>query len=171
MHNVRTRCLECAGFKAPAVIWHWHLVKLLFAVWQELLALMEICCVCMQAAVHPEVLDELRRRLSTQLECFASPLNCRWPSYCSMFPDTDAPFGSRGDFFQFCPTGGSFEANPPFDRAFVSSMAIHMQNLLLQTEVRLIFGSRLHVVLRPPRIFLSGYPSYAAELCADTKRW
>lgn len=94
-----------------------------------------------QAAVHPEVLDELQRCFSTQLECFASPMNCRWPRFCSMFPDTDAPFGSRGDFFQFCPKGGSFEANPPFDRAFVSSMASHMHNLLLQTEVCLTAAS------------------------------
>lgn len=90
---------------------------------------------CFQAAVHPEVLDELCSRFSTQLECFASPLNCRWPSFCSMFPDTDAPFGSSGDFFQFFPQRGSFEANPPFDRSFVSSMTAHMQKLLLQTEV------------------------------------
>lgn len=92
----------------------------------------------LQAAVYPEVLDELRKRFSTQQECFASPLNCRWPRFCSMFPDTDAPFGSTGDFFQFCPHGGSFEANPPFDRSFVSSMTAHMHKLL-QAEVCLKF--------------------------------
>lgn len=95
----------------------------------------------LQAAVHPEVLDELRNRFSIQQECFASPLNCRWPQFCSMFPDTDAPFGSCGDFFQFHPRSGAFEANPPFDKSFVSTMTAHMHKLLSQTDVRLQFRS------------------------------
>jgi hypothetical protein len=88
-----------------------------------------------QAAVHPEVLDELRNRFGTVHECFASPLNCRWPRFCSMFPDTDAPFGSIGSFFEFWPQRGSFQANPPFDRTFVGSMTAHMHKLLIRAEV------------------------------------
>lgn len=91
---------------------------------------------CLQAAVHPEVLDELRKHFETQQECFASPFNCRWPSFCSMFADTDGPFGSRGDFFSFGPTQGSFEANPPFDQAFVARMTVHMHKLLNSALVR-----------------------------------
>lgn len=90
----------------------------------------------MQAAVHAPVLDTLHTHFDTCMECFASPLNCRWPRFCSLFADTDAPFGSLGSFFKFRPSGGSFQANPPFDKACVSQMAAHIFKLLLQTDVR-----------------------------------
>ena len=48
------------------------------------------------------------------MECFASPLNCYCPRFCSAFPDTDSVFGSVGSFFDFEFVEGSFEANPPF---------------------------------------------------------
>lgn len=92
-----------------------------------------------QAAVHGEVFDALKAGFDTRMECFASPLNCRWRRFCSMFLDTDAPFGSLGSFFAFRPTSGSFEANPPFDKAFVSRMAKHMFSLLASTEEPLMF--------------------------------
>ena len=38
----------------------------------------------------------LRERLGVGFECFASPLNCHLPRFCSAFPDVDAPFGSAG---------------------------------------------------------------------------
>lgn len=87
--------------------------------------------------MHAPVLDTLHAHFGTGMECFASPLNCRWPRYCSLFADTDAPFGSLGSFFHFKPVRGSFEANPPFDKDCVTRMASHMFSLLLQTEVRL----------------------------------
>jgi phosphorylated CTD-interacting factor 1 len=69
-----------------------------------------------QAACPETVFRVLRERLGVQHECFASPLNCFYGSYCSVFPDTDVPFGSVGSFWNFkVPSGGgSFEANPPF---------------------------------------------------------
>ena len=90
----------------------------------------------MQAAVHAPVLDALHTHFGTCMECFASPLNCRWPRFCSLFADTDGPFGSLGSFFRFAPARGSFEANPPFDKACVARMAAHMFKLLLQAHVR-----------------------------------
>eukprot|EP00892_Ulva_mutabilis_P005081 jgi/Ulvmu1/2945/UM149_0028.1 len=92
-----------------------------------------------QAAVHSHVLDTLHKHFDTCMECFASPLNCRWPRFCSLFPDTDAPFGSVGSFFHFKPQKGSFEANPPFDKDCVARMAAHMFSLLLQSEEPLMF--------------------------------
>lgn len=86
--------------------------------------------------MHAPVLDVLHTHFGTCMECFASPLNCRWPRFCSLFADTDAPFGSVGSFFKFTPSRGSFEANPPFDEACVERMAAHMFKLLLQTDVR-----------------------------------
>ena len=53
-------------------------------------------------------------KTGVNMECFASPLNSRYARFCSAFPDTDAAFGSRGSFFHFRPTHGSFQANPPF---------------------------------------------------------
>jgi Phosphorylated CTD interacting factor 1 WW domain len=89
----------------------------------------------MQAAAHREVFEVLRDQFDCRLECFASPLNCRYPRFCSMFADTDAPFGSLGSFCAFRPQSGSFQANPPFDEHFVERMAEHMFALLGAAKV------------------------------------
>jgi hypothetical protein len=89
----------------------------------------------LQAAVHAEVFNVLRDSFDCQFECFSSPLNCRYPHFCSIFFDTDAPFGSLGCFFSFKPAFGSFQANPPFDKSFVERMAQHMFALLGATKV------------------------------------
>lgn len=83
-----------------------------------------------QAALTPAVFDVLASRMGVRAECFASPLNCRFPLFCSAFPDTDACFGSLGSFFEFRPAHGSFQANPPFVDSVVSAMAAHMAALL-----------------------------------------
>jgi phosphorylated CTD-interacting factor 1 len=73
--------------------------------------------VCRQAAVAPTVVSTLHRLFGVTVECFASPLNAYLPAHCSLFPDTDAAFGSMGSFFELKPgtlEEGSFEANPPF---------------------------------------------------------
>ena len=67
-----------------------------------------------QAAAGEHVFRALLQHVGASLECFASPLNCHFAAFCSAFPDTDAPFGSLGDFFAFRPQRGSFQANPPF---------------------------------------------------------
>lgn len=67
-----------------------------------------------QAAAGEHVFHSLLEHAGAKLECFASPLNCHFRSFCSAFVDTDAPFGSIGDFFTFRPSRGSFQANPPF---------------------------------------------------------
>lgn len=67
-----------------------------------------------QAAAGEHVFRALLQHAGASMECFASPLNCHFAAFCSAFPDTDAPFGSLGDFFAFRPRRGSFQANPPF---------------------------------------------------------
>lgn len=50
-------------------------------------------------------------------ELFASPLNCTFDNYYSLFPDIDQYFGSRGtyiDAFEREELEGIIEANPPF---------------------------------------------------------
>ena len=77
-----------------------------------------------QAACPGAVFDALRDHFSVRMECFASPFNCRWRTYCSAFVDTDAMFGSVGSFFQFKPTTGSYEANPPFEPVLITAMQV-----------------------------------------------
>ncbi|KAJ9440697.1 hypothetical protein DIPPA_07304 [Diplonema papillatum] len=83
-----------------------------------------------QAGLPTEAFDVLRAGLKVECELFASPLNCRFPTFCSAFPDTDGPFGSLGSCFSFFPTSGSFEANPPFVPETMSAMAAHLEALL-----------------------------------------
>ena len=83
-----------------------------------------------QAAVSEHVFNTLKEYLHVSIECFASPLNCNLPLYCSLFPDTDAVFGSLGSFFDFQPKEGSFQANPPFIAEIMSKMVQHMHFLL-----------------------------------------
>ncbi len=87
-----------------------------------------------QAAIPDHVFDALLRHFDVCFECFASPLNSRYPHFCSAFPDTDAPFGSVGSFFDFKPRAGSFEANPPFVPNLILKMAEHMHQLLVRAD-------------------------------------
>ena len=84
----------------------------------------------MQAACPGGVFDVLRADFGVRLECFASPLNARFPAFCSAAADVDAPFGSVGSFFTFTPRAGAYVANPPFEPALVSAMAARMEALL-----------------------------------------
>merc|ERR1712194_195825 len=68
-------------------------------------------------------------------ELFASPLNCTLQSYCSVFEDTDAFFGSSGSFFKFCNSvmrqqGGSYECNPPFEEHLMRRAVRTVENAL-----------------------------------------
>jgi hypothetical protein len=87
-----------------------------------------------QAALHEDVFDTLTREFGVMMECFASPLNCRYGSYCSAFVDTDEPFGSVGSFFDFFPTVGSFEVNPPFTEPLMLRAARHIDDLLAKSQ-------------------------------------
>ena len=93
----------------------------------------------MQAALRGECFDVLRDDFGVRMECFASPMNCRFPQFCSAFLDTDRRFGSLGSFFEFRPKWGSYEANPPFDPDFVRRMVEHMEELLGASERSLSF--------------------------------
>ena len=83
-----------------------------------------------QAAIAQPVLAALNKNFGVTVECFSSPLNNYLPTYCSFFPDTDAAFGSVGSFFDFQPSEGSFEANPPFVASLMVLMVTRMDALL-----------------------------------------
>ncbi|KAG5464402.1 hypothetical protein LSCM1_00586 [Leishmania martiniquensis] len=64
-----------------------------------------------QAAVPPSVMDVFEhhhqgsispQRPTVAVECFASPFNATRPFFFSVFHDTDAAFGSLGNFFACC---------------------------------------------------------------------
>ena len=92
-----------------------------------------------QAAIHHECFEILHADFDVEMECFASPLNCHFSSFCSAFLDTDAVFGSLGSFFHFSPAKGSFEANPPFDPKLVTAMTTHIEKLLGASSLPLSF--------------------------------
>lgn len=107
-----------------------------------------------QGALPHYVFDQLQYLLGVQHECFASPLNTHFPSYCSAFLDTDVYFGSSGSFFPapsrgdrsgnalavgdagsgFAPIRGSFECNPPFVNDTMKEMAHRLKHLLAASE-------------------------------------
>ena len=93
----------------------------------------------MQCALPEHVFETLHSHVHTNFECFASPLNCRYSSYCSAFPDTDAIFGSKGSFFDFFPTSGSYEVNPPFIESIMTEAVNHAQSLLSKSREAMSF--------------------------------
>ena len=93
----------------------------------------------MQCALPEHVFQTLHEHTQTNFECFASPLNCRYSSYCSAFPDTDGIFGSKGSFFDFYPTSGSYEVNPPFIESIMVASVDHSHKLLTDSSDGLSF--------------------------------
>ena len=87
-----------------------------------------------QAAIGKPVWENLQATLGVGCECFASPLNAYLPAFGSGFADVDGPFGSRGSFFAFKPSAGSFAANPPFVHPIMDAMAAHILGLLKAAE-------------------------------------
>ena len=76
-----------------------------------------------QWSVPPAVFDVMYAE-GVRNEAFASPLNSKLmgrpgANFFSLFPDTDSPFGSRGDLFktpfdELQALEGGWEVNPPF---------------------------------------------------------
>lgn len=95
------------------------------------------------AGLPPAVMDVLKKDFGVFMECFASPLNCYFPRYCSMFTD-DFAFGSLGSFFQFRPLDGSFLAFPPFVSSVVIAAVKHIEDLLLSSNRALSFVLVVH---------------------------
>ena len=92
-----------------------------------------------QMALPEHVFAALQKLFGVGHECFASPLNCTFPSFCSAFSDTDQHFGSSGSFFDFWPTEGSFEANPPFVEETMTMMVRHIIDICNRSERPLSF--------------------------------
>ncbi len=89
-----------------------------------------------QAAVPPTVLHVLHETFHVTAECFASPLNAQFGTFCSLFPDTDGPFGCLGSFFDVEFRSGAYEVNPPFDTKLLWSLHNRLQKLLASAQTR-----------------------------------
>ena len=89
-----------------------------------------------QAGLPPAVFEVLKKDFGVFMECFASPFNCYFPRYCSMFTD-DFALGSLGSFFQFRPLDGSFLAFPP-STLLVAALR-HIEDLLILSNRALNF--------------------------------
>ncbi|XP_022104305.1 phosphorylated CTD-interacting factor 1-like [Acanthaster planci] len=90
-------------------------------------------------ALPLNVFEALNKNFGVTFECFASPLNCYFKQFCSVFADTDCYFGSRGPLLDFHPVSGSFEANPPFGEELMEAMVAHFERLLANTTDPLSF--------------------------------
>jgi len=110
----------------------------------------------LQAGVPGAIMDALLKRFDCRMECFASPLNCRYDKFASAFVDVDAPFGSQGSFFELpfslddgeCDdlSGGNddndndslssqdraicYEANPPFCEGLILQLSDKIERVL-----------------------------------------
>jgi hypothetical protein len=94
-----------------------------------------------QGAVPHHVFAALEARLGVRQEAYASPLNCHFPAFCSLFPDTDRFLGSHGSFYEFTPRCGAFEANPPFVNKVMVRCVQHILDLLADSERVVAQGS------------------------------
>jgi hypothetical protein len=75
-----------------------------------------------ERSLPPRVFDVLASLFGAQMECFASPFNCRYSVFCSSQWDLDGYFGSVGSFFAFRPLDGMYVAHPPPVPGAVESM-------------------------------------------------
>jgi hypothetical protein len=88
----------------------------------------------LHAALPGKMFSALNELFGVTTECFASPLNSFYGSYCSAYPDTDVFFGSFGSFFNYRPTSGSFEVNPPFVEQVILKCAERIDTLLSDAQ-------------------------------------
>lgn len=91
----------------------------------------------LQGALPTRVFTALETHLGVMGECFASPLNCRYPrAYFSAYPDTDSAFSSMGDFFaaSFL-VEGAWEVNPPFTNAVLAAAVARLCELLAAAQL------------------------------------
>jgi phosphorylated CTD-interacting factor 1 len=92
-----------------------------------------------QSGVGPRVFATLRDTVGVTFEAFASPLNCfHTKGFCSAFPDVDAPFGSRGDFFKAAARKtfrrGAIQVNPPFVGGVMTRAAEAIENARVDAD-------------------------------------
>lgn len=96
-----------------------------------------------QWAVPTAQYDLLYAKYNVRNEGFASPFNSRMMGrrngkFCSLFPDTDAVFGSIGNFFDTRMTGG-WAVNPPYIDSLLVGSAKHVLKNMQNKEKLFVF--------------------------------
>ena len=76
-----------------------------------------------QLATPQAALEHMCTAFGVHVECFASPLNAHMDTFCSVFPDTDAAFGSLGSFFDKPLERGCFQVGPPYEVTVLTLVA------------------------------------------------
>lgn len=87
-------------------------------------------------SLHPSICSVLEQKFNVNVECFSSPLNSNFSTFCSLFPDVDSKFGSIGNFFEAVQHFGSgnYMANPPFIEEIMNQAVIAVLELLDRTQ-------------------------------------
>lgn len=84
----------------------------------------------MSGSVPPKVYRALKRADKRAVECFASFFNATIPGYHGLFPDVEAPFGCKGNFFAIKRMKSLMLCNPPFERCVMNAFVEHILALL-----------------------------------------
>lgn len=90
----------------------------------------------LQWAVPYKFLNYLRAKLGCNTEIFASPINCYYDNYYSLF-NTDKVFGSRGNFFTSSDNSfveGAYQINPPFIDSLFTKTTERLLRLLKKAD-------------------------------------
>lgn len=92
-----------------------------------------------QCSLPLTVMECLHKYFEVTFECYASPLDCYFRQFCSVFPDTDGYFGSRGTMLELKAIAGSFEAHPPVCEDLMHQMVTIFDKLLNESVEPLSF--------------------------------
>jgi hypothetical protein len=92
-----------------------------------------------QLAVNPEFYNYLKNNYKINFELFASPFNCFFDNYCSLFFDLEKYFNSKGNFRNIRLNQGFYIANPPYDEEIMKKMTIKILKRLKKTIFDLSF--------------------------------
>lgn len=86
-----------------------------------------------QLAVSPAFYQRMQQQYNVRMELFASSLNTSLSHYCSLFPDVESDFNSRGRFDFLQVRKGMYSANPPFSVNIMDRMVDRFHEWFAQT--------------------------------------
>lgn len=88
-----------------------------------------------QLAVNQDILTKLNNYYQLNHECFASPFNCFFKNYNSLF-NLEKDFGSHGNFFDNVFIEGVYLVNPPFENLIIEKTIHRLINFLNRSHFK-----------------------------------